>query len=61
MSIFHILKLKSARAYTKLFKLKLMKLIFYILHIYKVLVAYTGLIDIFVNFYDEEAGCAIFT
>ena len=57
MNIFHI-KLKSARAYIQQFKLKLLNLIVYILQIKKkVLGAYSGLIDIFGNFYHEKVRC----
>ena len=59
-SIFHI-KLKSARAYTQQFKLKLLKLIVYILQIWKSSGAYSCLNEIFVNIFDVEARCAFFT
>ena len=61
MSRFKI-KLKSARANTQQFKLKLLKLIVYILQIKKkMLGAYSGLIDVFVYWYDEQARNAFFT
>ena len=54
------MQLKSANAYTRQFKLKLSILIVYILK-KKGLRAYSGLIDMFVNYYDVEAVCVFFT
>ena len=53
-------KVFNSRAYTLQFKLKFLKLIVFILQIKKVLGAYSGLLDFFVNFNDVEAQHAFF-
>ena len=53
------MQLKSAGAYTRQLSLKLLILTVYFLKT-KGLRAYSGLIDIFVNYYDVEARCAFF-
>ena len=60
MSLFHI-KLKRARAYTRLFQLKLLVLIVYIGRFDKLLGAYYCPVNIYVNCFDVEAQCEFFT